>query len=136
MKNAILIIISIILSSFTFTANAQPDAEDKTLSPYFFVKGDNPGYDQLPLQGTTADVNIAGTIADVTISQIYLNEGNTTLEAIYTFPSSTRAAVYAMEMQIGNRSIEAKIKEKGEARRPYRSHPAIHRIACTRRWYI
>ncbi len=108
----------------TIAMFAQPDAEDKSLSPYFFVKGGNPGYDQLPLQGTTADVNIAGTIADVTISQIYLNEGNTTLEAVYTFPASTRAAVYAMEMKIGNRSIEAKIKEKGEARRDYEAAKA------------
>lgn len=119
MKNALLVIISIILSLLSFTVNAQPDAEDKTLSPYFFVKGDNPGYDQLPLHGTTADVNIAGTIADVTVSQIYVNEGDTPLEAVYTFPASTRAAVYALEMTIGNRTITAQIKEKGEARRDY-----------------
>lgn len=119
MKNTLLIIISIIASSLTFTANAQPDAEDKTLSPYFFVKGDNPGYDQLPLHGTTADVNIAGTIADVTVSQIYINEGNTPIEAVYTFPASTRAAVYALDMTIGSRTITAKIKEKGAARRDY-----------------
>jgi len=125
MKNLSIIFAFLSLCLFaTINTYAQPDAEDKTLSPYFFVKGDNPGYDQLPLQGTTADVNIAGTIADVTVSQIYTNEGSTTIEAVYTFPASTRAAVYGMEMKIGSRTIVAKIKEKGEARRDYEAAKA------------
>ena len=41
-----------------------PD-NDKTLSPYFLVKSDNPDVDQLPLYLTKADVNIVGVIADV-----------------------------------------------------------------------
>ena len=48
------------------------EAEDKTLSPYFFVKSDNPEIDQLPLKSTSADVNIAGVIADVRITQVFL----------------------------------------------------------------
>ncbi len=103
----------------TTTMFAQPDAEDQSLSPYFFVKGENPGYDQLPLHSTTADVNIAGVIADVKISQVYINEGSNTIEAIYTFPASTRAAVYGMEMKIGNRTITADIQKKEEARKNY-----------------
>jgi len=40
-------------------------------------------------------VNIAGVIADVKVTQVYKNEGTNPLEAIYVFPASTRAAVYA-----------------------------------------
>ncbi len=92
---------------------------DKTLSPYFFVKSDNPQVDQLPLKSTAAEVTISGVIADVQVTQVYKNEGQNTLEAIYIFPASSRAAVYAMRMSIGGRTIEAKIEERKKARETY-----------------
>jgi Ca-activated chloride channel family protein len=92
---------------------------DQTLSPYFLVKSDDQSLDQLPLKSTSANVNIAGVIADVRVSQVYKNEGKKALEAIYVFPASTRAAVYAMKMTIGKRVIEAKIRKREEARRDY-----------------
>src|ERR1035437_7951762 len=98
---------------------AQENTENKSLSPYFLVLSNNPETDQLPLKNTSADVNIVGVIADVTVHQVYKNEGKNALEAIYTFPASTNAAVYAMEMRIGARKIIAKIKEKQQARQEY-----------------
>jgi len=95
-----------------------PD-EDKTLSPYFVVKSDDPSVDKLPLLSTKADVSIAGVIADVRVTQVYKNDGKKPIEAIYTFPASTRAAVYAMKMTIGDRTIVARIKEKEQARKEY-----------------
>jgi Ca-activated chloride channel family protein len=92
---------------------------DKTLSPYFFVKSDNPALDQLPLKATSAEINIAGVIADVSVVQEYANEGKNAIEAIYVFPASTRAAVYSMKMTIGERTIVAKISERDQARRDY-----------------
>jgi Ca-activated chloride channel family protein len=101
-------------------AQGQPMEEaNKTLSPYFFVKSDDSGVDQLPLQSTSADVKVVGVIADVIVTQVYKNEGKTPLEAIYIFPASTRAAVYGMKMTIGKRTIVAKIQERKEARRQY-----------------
>jgi len=97
----------------------QIEKTDKTLSPYFFVKSDDPTVDQLPLKSTSADVKVVGVIADVMVTQTYKNEGKKTLEAIYVFPASTRAAVYGMKMTIGKRTIIAKIQERGEARRQY-----------------
>jgi len=72
----------------------EPNA-DRTLSPYFFVRSDDSSVDQLPLKETSVDVNIAGVIADVRVNQVYKNEGKSTLEAIYIFPASTRAAVFS-----------------------------------------
>ena len=80
-----------ILANIVF-AQPQKDA-NKTLSPYFFVKSDDPEVDQLPLKSTSARVDISGVIADVIVTQVYKNEGNRPLEAIYIFPASTRAAV-------------------------------------------
>ncbi|MFK5890030.1 MAG: VIT domain-containing protein [Flavobacteriaceae bacterium] len=98
---------------------AQEKESQKVLSPYFVVKSSNPDTDRLPLKKTVATVNIVGVIADVTIKQIYKNEGRHPLEAIYTFPAPTNAAVYAMEMTIGKRKIIAKIEEKQQARKNY-----------------
>lgn len=100
-------------------ATSDTSGDDKTLSPFFIVLSDNPAVDQLPLKRTSADVNISGVIADVEITQVYKNTGKNTLEAIYTFPASTRAAVYSMEMVIGKRKIVATIKEKQKARQEY-----------------
>jgi Ca-activated chloride channel homolog len=105
------------LSMNTYSQDNQ--AGDKTQSPYFYVLSDNPQADQLPLKITQTKVNIVGVIADVTVHQVYKNEGKNPLEAIYTFPASSNAAIYAMEMTIGSRKITAKIEEKQKARREY-----------------
>ncbi len=97
----------------------QPAMAEKTLSPYFVVLSDEPETDALPLKDTRADVKIAGSVAQVTITQLYKNQGKKTLEAIYVFPASTRAAVHAMRMTIGERVIEAEIMERQKARETY-----------------
>lgn len=102
-------------------ATAQPESgPDKTGSPYFFVPNTG-GFqaDPLPLKATSASVNIAGVIADVQVSQVYVNTGKVPIEAIYVFPGSTNAAVYGMSMVIGRRRITAKIAEKQKARQQY-----------------
>lgn len=98
---------------------AQEDTEDKTLSPYFVVISENPEVDNLPLKETSVKADIVGVIADVTVKQVYVNSGKNPLEAIYTFPLSTKAAVYGMKMTIGTRMITAKIEEKEKARKDY-----------------
>jgi Ca-activated chloride channel family protein len=94
-------------------------SEDKTLSPYFFIPSEKQGSEQMPLKSTEVGVNIAGVIADVLVTQVYKNTGNSAIEAIYIFPASTRSAVYGMKMTIGERTIEARIAKKEEARRDY-----------------
>ena len=91
----------------------------RTLSPFFFVETDDPKLDQLPMKAISAEVRIAGVIADVVIRQEYANEGGQPLEATYVFPASTRAAVYGMEMTIGERVVTAEIREREEARQEY-----------------
>ena len=124
MKYKIRILGSLIIAVsvlFGHAVGAQPEkGADRTLSPYFFVKSDDPEVDQLPLKSTSVNVNISGVIADVTVTQIYKNEGKSPLEAIYIFPASTRAAVYSMKMTIGERTIIATIRKREEAQREYK----------------
>ena len=87
----------------------------RILSPYFFVEGANPGLDSFPLKSTDVAVNISGVIADVTVIQIYENQGTKPIHARYIFPGSTRAAVHAMRIRIGNKAVVAKIKERQKA---------------------
>ncbi len=110
-----LVVISVMLAGPALAA----EPPDKTLSPYFFVQSEDPDLDRLPLKATTVAVKIAGVIADVTVSQVYKNEGNHPLEAVYIFPGSTRAAVYGMKMTIGERTINARIRTREAARREY-----------------
>lgn len=97
----------------------EPEPADKTLSPYFFVKSDDPGIDQLPLKSTSVVVNISAFIADVAVTQVYRNDGSKPVEAMYVFPASTRAAVYGMKMTIGERTVTARIGKRQEAREAY-----------------
>ncbi|GAB4195460.1 MAG: hypothetical protein Tsb002_27990 [Wenzhouxiangellaceae bacterium] len=91
---------------------------DEPQGPYFQVVSEGES-DSLPLLMTAVDVDIVGFVADVTVTQYYKNDGLTPLEAIYLFPGSTRGAVYAMTMTVGERLIEASVEEKGKAREVY-----------------
>jgi hypothetical protein len=99
--------------------SGNPEGADHSLSPYLYVAGGDPARDQVPLKKTWAEVDIAGVIAAVKVHQIFENTGAKPIEAIYVFPASTRAAVHAMRMKIGARTIEAKIERKAEARAQY-----------------
>ena len=101
--------------------HADDSEAPKAESPYFFVDSADPATDRLPLKSTRVDVRIAGVIADVTVTQHYRNEGQRAIEARYVFPGSTRAAVYAMNVRLGERLLTARIKEKQQARIEYQA---------------
>src|SRR4030095_6495008 len=110
--------LALIAVAIAFTPGVAQTQEDKTLAPYFVVQGDR-NVDQLPLKDTRVDISVSGVIADVKVRQIYRNEGSRPINASYVFPASTRAAVYAMRMQIGNEIIVAKIKEREQAKQEF-----------------
>ncbi len=95
------------------------EAEDKTLSPYFFVENGDPSVDSLPLKETNVSVNINGVIAGVAVTQVYTNNGKRPINARYVFPASTRASVHGMKMTVGNRVVIARIREREAAKREY-----------------
>jgi Ca-activated chloride channel homolog len=115
LRNICLALLTIAIFSLPGAAQAQ---EDKTLSPYFFVQGD-PNLDRLPLKDTRVQIDVSGVIADVKVLQTYRNEGSRPINARYVFPASTRAAVYAMRMRIGDQVIVAKIKEREQAKQEF-----------------
>ena len=104
-------------------SSASTQAEDKPIAPYFEViqqgADDAPTTERLPLKAMHADVTIRGGIASVTLKQRFGNNGTEPIEARYLFPASTGAAIHHMEMRVGDRVIQAVIKEKEEAKAIY-----------------
>ncbi|MCB1063054.1 MAG: VWA domain-containing protein [Verrucomicrobiae bacterium] len=114
------------LASNTHASPGEDDVSGgKTLAPYFVILGSGGGGDEegesesLPLKKTDAKVRISGIIAEVELRQVYRNTGNRVLEAIYVFPGSTKSAVHGLQMEIGDRKIEAEIAEKKAAKQKY-----------------
>jgi Ca-activated chloride channel family protein len=92
----------------------------RSLAPYFVVRGDGGGeVERLPLEETRADVQVAGVLAQVTLTQTFRNSGRKPIEAVYVFPASTRAAVHAMRIRVGARTVEAHIARRADARAEY-----------------
>jgi Ca-activated chloride channel family protein len=109
----------VLFSSRVAAADEGRDPADRTESAYFLVTSEGVGADALPLKESRADIQVAGVIAQVRVTQVYRNQGAQPLEAVYVFPGSTRAAVSALRMKIGDRTIEADIKEREAARQSY-----------------
>lgn len=72
-----------------------------------------------PLLGTKVEADIVGFGARVTVRQTFTNPTDKPIEAVYTFPLPSDAAVDRMRMKVGDRIIEGAIKRKEEARRIY-----------------
>ena len=118
-RTVIALAICALLVPLDAAAQGDRTADDKTLSPYFFVEGGDPAIDRLPLKDTRVDVAIAGVIADVTVRQVYENRGTRPIHARYVFPASTRAAVYGMTMTVGDVRTVARIREREQAAREF-----------------
>ncbi|MFD0893512.1 VWA domain-containing protein [Luteolibacter ambystomatis] len=115
---------------FGFLAAASPG--ETTAAPYFHAttaSGEKSG-GNLPLKSSTADVWIDGTIARISLEQVYANTGDKPMEAIYVFPASTRAAVHGMTLATGGRTITARIKEKTAAKTEYEQAKSQKRTAA------
>lgn len=105
--------------SFAQSFGVEDDASVFAESPYFIVNTEEEGSDHLPLMSNSAAVKIVGSLADVTVTQSFKNDGEYPIEAVYVFPAATTSAVYSVTMTIGNRVVKAKIKEKQQAKREY-----------------
>lgn len=121
-KNWPVVFLSLLLTAAFPAAVYAEDTDgnpDKTLAPYFFVEGNDASTDHFPLKDTEVTANIDGIIADIHVTQTYANEGKNAINARYIFPASTKASVHGMTMQIADKKITAKIKEKEEAKEEF-----------------
>ncbi len=104
----------------SFSQEPENSSADKTLAPYFCIDKDGgSSVETFPLASTDVATVVNGTIAEVTITQTYKNNGAIPISGSYVFPLSTRAAVHAMTMRIGDNVVTAKVKEKTIAKQEF-----------------
>lgn len=84
----------------------------------------------LPLRTTAVKAHLRGPVAEVVVTQRFVNDRPIALEAIYTFPLPENSAVDRMRMMVGDRRIEAEIRERAQARREYREAAAAGKTAA------
>lgn len=113
------VLMIVFFMQFTVFARVEKVENDKTLAPYFFIENGDPSVDRLPLKETDTVINISGVIAEVTITQVYQNNGERPINARYIFPASTRAAVHDMKMIIGDHIIRAEVMKRQAAKKKY-----------------
>lgn len=92
------------------------------------VSGD--GRRVLPLRHTGVKAEISGFVAEVRVTQVFANDSERPLEAVYVFPLPENAAVNAMEIALGGRTIKGQIKKRGEARQEYERAKALGHTAA------
>lgn len=122
MKWFCIVVAAVVLFSLSSTAfGDKPDsaADDKTLAPYFFIEGGESSAEQFPLKETQVTANISGAVADIYVVQTYSNDGTWPINANYVFPASNRVSVHGMKMEIGDKSVTAKIKEREDAKQEF-----------------
>jgi len=85
---------------------------------------------ELPLKGVTVRGHVDGRGVVWVITQTFSNPLSEPAEAVYTFPLPHNGAVNGMKMTLGDRVVEAEIKERGEARHEYREAAALGHTAA------
>jgi len=83
-----------------------------------------------PLKRTTVEADIVGFFGRVTVRQRFHNPLAQKIEAVYVFPLPDDSAVDSMMMIVGNRVIEAEIKEREEARKTYEKAKSAGHVAA------
>ncbi|MFH1112707.1 MAG: VIT and VWA domain-containing protein [Pseudomonadota bacterium] len=82
-----------------------------------------------PLEHTSVKADVSGFVAGVEVKQIFHNPRKEKIEAEYTFPLSSKGAVYEMLMKVGDRTVKGIIKRREEARRIYEEAKEKGRVA-------
>ena len=75
--------------------------------------------ERIPLRHIDVDARVSGSLAEVTVEQVYENRVQGRVEAVYIFPLPDDAAIHEMVMVIGERRIVADLRERQAARVAY-----------------
>lgn len=73
----------------------------------------------LPLKKTDVRMEITSGIVKAEVTQVYTNDTEYPLEAVYVFPLPSDATISDMELRIENRIIKSIVQERKEAKRTY-----------------
>jgi Ca-activated chloride channel family protein len=86
----------------------------------------------LPLKALDVQARIDGLLAEMQLTQTFVNTHAEPLEATYIFPLPDRAAVTRFRLEVAGRVVEGELKERGAARKEYdQAIKEGHRAAIT-----
>jgi len=74
----------------------------------------------MPLRSSENTVDIVNAVANVSLTQVYVNPTDSFLEVSYSFPINPNACVYRFAAEFGKTRVEGTVKEKEEAQREYK----------------
>ncbi len=83
-----------------------------------------------PLKQTDVVADIAGYVGRVTVTQEFRNPSSQAVEAIYTFPLPSDAAVDDMTMTVGSRLVRGEIRRREEAQQIYQDARNAGKVAA------
>ena len=92
-------------------------------------EGDPAGLRAAPGLATEVTLEVTALVARATVRQRFRNPGRDWAEGVYVFPLPETAAVDGMELRIGERVIEGRVKPREAARRDYEQARASGRRA-------
>jgi Ca-activated chloride channel homolog len=84
----------------------------------------------LPLEALGVRARITGLLAEVVLTQTFVNHFDLPLQATYVFPLPDRAAVTEFRMEAGERVVEGALRERAEARAAYDEAIAAGRMGA------
>jgi Ca-activated chloride channel family protein len=118
-KRIALLFILTILTGPAFAQRSELNPSQVGEGSLLYRSGASGQYQSIPLLHTDAAIDVRGLVASATVTQQYANSSSEPIEAIYIFPLPHDAAVYDMEIRIGNRVIRSVVREREEAKRVY-----------------
>ncbi len=93
------------------------------------VNSDGKSLGACPLKQTDVKAEISGFLSRVRVTQEFENNFAEKIEAVYVFPLPNNAAVDAMTMRIGERTIRGQIRKREEAKEIYEAAKSNGQIA-------
>lgn len=115
----VLLVILFIMSAVQTATAAQADISSARQGTLFYRAAQDGQYRAAPLLHTDVEMRVTGFINRAHLTQTFTNGSDEWVEGVYVFPLPENAAVDHMRLQIGDRIVEGKIREKGRARKTY-----------------
>ncbi|OZG72844.1 marine proteobacterial sortase target protein [Hahella sp. CCB-MM4] len=109
----------LVISICNTAHSAQIDYDRVKSGELYFLDQENRSFTPSVAMYSDYDTEVTGLISQTRLEQQFHNSSTEWREAVYVFPLPDDAAVYRMEMLIGDRVIVAEIKEKEEAEKTY-----------------
>jgi Ca-activated chloride channel homolog len=75
----------------------------------------------LPLRHTDVHADVRGHVADVVVTQTFVNDRTMPIEVVYTFPLPENAAVWDLRMVVGERIIASEVRTRQQATAAYQA---------------